>query len=143
MTTFYYISIGLAILCSVLYHIFIKLTPGNVHPVVSLIATYGMAAIICFGLLLLLPLKTRLGQSFKQLNWASYALAAALVGLEMGFLLAYRAGWPISLSAIVVNVAVTVLLMPIGLLLFEEELSFVNVAGILLSIVGLIMMNLK
>lgn len=143
MAMLYYISIGLAILCSVLYHIFIKLTPGNVSPVVSLIATYGTAAVICFGLLLFFPLKTRFSQSFKQLNWASYALAAALVGLEMGFLLAYRAGWRISISAIVVNVAVTVLLVPIGLLLFEEELSFVNVVGILLSIVGLIMMNLK
>ncbi len=143
MTMFYYISIGLAILSSVLYHIFIKLTPGTVHPVVSLIATYGTSVAICFGLLIFFPLKTRFAENFAQLNWASYALAAALVGLEMGFLLAYRAGWRISISAIVVNVAVTVLLVPIGLLLFEEELSFVNVVGILLSIVGLIMMNLK
>jgi drug/metabolite transporter (DMT)-like permease len=143
MTMLYYAAIGLAILCSVLYHIFIKLTPGSVHPVVSLIATYGTAAAICCGLLLFFPLKTRFVEAIKQLNWASYALAAALVGLELGFLLAYRAGWRISLSAIVVNVTVTILLVPIGLLLFEEELSPLNIAGILVAIVGLVMMNAK
>ncbi len=139
----YYLTIGLAILSSVLYHVFIKLTPGDVHPAVSLIATYGTAAVICLGLLPLFPLKARFGESFKQLNWASYALAAALVGLEMGFLLAYRAGWRISISAIVVNVTVTILLVPIGLLLFEEQLSLLNLAGVLVAIIGLVMMNTR
>ena len=37
----------------------------------------------------------------------------------------------------------TVLLIPIGLLVFKEKLSPVNVAGILIAIGGLVMMNLK
>jgi hypothetical protein len=37
----YDVIMGVAILSSVLYHVLIKPTPVNVHPVVSLIATYG------------------------------------------------------------------------------------------------------
>jgi len=40
------------------------------------------------------------------LNWTSFALAFAIAGVEIGFLLAYRAGWNISLGAIASNVAI-------------------------------------
>lgn len=66
-----------------------------------------------------------------------------LVGLEVGFILVYRAGWDISVAVIVVNVGVAVLLFPLGLLLFHEKLSPVNLIGILISIAGLVMVNVK
>ena len=88
----YYVTIGLAILSSLPYHVFIKLTPAEVHPAVSLMATYATATAICAVLVPLFPRQGRLLDEFKELNWVSYALAAALVGLQMGFLLAYRAG---------------------------------------------------
>jgi uncharacterized membrane protein len=139
----YTATIVLAILSSMLYHVFIKMTPQGAHPAVSLIVTYAVAAVLCGGLLLFLPLKMALADAFKQLNWASYALALAIVGLEMAYILAYRAGWRISIAAVLVNTTVTVLLIPIGLLAFKEKLSPVNVAGILVAIAGLVMMNVK
>ena len=138
----YLFAISLAILSSVLYHVFIKLVPEGAHPVIALIATYGTALLICAGLLIFVPLKTSLGASFRQLNWASYALAAALVGLEMAFLLAYRAGWNIGTAAIVVNAVVAITLIPVGLLFFKEQLSWMNITGVFVAIVGLVMMNL-
>ncbi len=78
-----------------------------------------------------------------QLNWASFVLAFEIVGLEVGFLLAYRAGWNISSAAIFVNVAGTLLLVPVGLLFFKEKLSAVNLLGILVCILGLVMVNWK
>ncbi|AST56348.1 membrane protein [Thermoanaerobacterium thermosaccharolyticum] len=38
----------------------------------------------------------------------------------MGFLLAYRVGWDISLGAIVSDVSVTLLLIPIGVIFFKK-----------------------
>jgi uncharacterized membrane protein len=139
----YYTAILLAILGSLLYHVFIKLTPQGAHPAVSLIVTYAVAAVLCAGLLFFLPLKTTLTAALKQLNWATYALALAIVGLEMAYILAYRAGWRISIAAVFVNTTVTILLIPIGLLAFKEKLSLLNVAGILVAIAGLVMMNVK
>ena len=139
----YYAAITVAILSSMLYHVFIKLTTQGAHPAVSLIVTYAVAAVLCGGLLLFLPLKTTLADAFRQLNWASYALALAIVGLEMAYILAYRAGWRISIAAVLVNTTVTMLLIPIGLLAFKERLSPLNVAGILVAIAGLVMMNVR
>jgi drug/metabolite transporter (DMT)-like permease len=139
----YYSSIILALLSSLFYHIFIKFTPVDANPMLSLVMTYLTSAILCVILLLFFPLKADLSGELRRLNWASFALALALVGLEVGFILVYRSGWNISTAALVVNVAVTILLIPIGLALFSEKLSVVNIMGILVSIAGLIMVNLK
>lgn len=137
----FYLSIFLAIVASVMYHVVLKVTPGYVNPAISLVVTYGLAMVLSLGLLALFPLKTSIVEAFRQLNWASYALALALVGLEAGYLLAYRAGWRISIAAILVNATMTLLLIPVGLSLFREELTPVNLAGILVCIAGLVMMN--
>ena len=139
----FYFSMALTILSGALYHVFQKLTPGNVHPMLALVITYVTAIVICLVLLPLYPSKTGIVESLRQLNWASFALALAIVGLEIGFLLAYRAGWNISLGAIVSNVAVTIVLVPIGLLLFKERISLVNFIGIVICIAGLVMINHK
>jgi multidrug transporter EmrE-like cation transporter len=139
----FYVSILLAVTASTLYHVIIKVTPADVNPAISLVATYATAMVLSLGLLVVFPLKTGIGEAFRQLNWASYALAFALVGLEAGFLLAYRAGWNVSVAAIVVNAAATVLLVGVGIGLFRERLTPVNVVGILVCVVGLVMVNLK
>lgn len=136
----FYFSISLTIVSNVLYHVFQKLTPRSVNPFISLAATYALAMTTCFLLGSLFNDKGLL-QSLRQLNWASFALAFAIVGLELGFLLAYRAGWNISLGAIVSNVAVALVLLPLGVLCFREKLSPVNVIGIVVCIVGLVMVN--
>jgi len=63
--------------------------------------------------------------------------------LELGFLLAYRAGWKISLGPLVSNVAVAILLIPVGLLLFREKISLVNLIGIGVCLLGLVLVNHK
>src|SRR5713226_5766297 len=100
----FYFSITLTIISNALYHVFQKLTPTNVNPMLALAVTYITAAVICLLLLPFYPLSSNLIESLRQLNWASFALAFAIIGLELGFLLAYRAGWNISLGAIVSNV---------------------------------------
>lgn len=138
----FYLSIILTILSNVLYHVFQKLTPCNVNPFVTLAVTYAVAMIICV-LIASLSANKGLSESLRQLNWASFALAFAIVGLELGFLLAYRAGWNISLAAIVSNVAVALILLPVGLLFFKERLSLVNIIGIIICLIGLVMINRK
>jgi drug/metabolite transporter (DMT)-like permease len=137
----FYFSIGLTVISNALYHVVQKSTPGTVNPALSLAVTYATAAVVCLALLPFFPLRGGLVQSLRELNWASYALAFTLIGLELGFLLAYRAGWNISLGAIVSNVAVMLLLVPVGLLWFREKLSLVNLVGIGVCILGLVLVN--
>jgi drug/metabolite transporter (DMT)-like permease len=52
-------------------------------------------------------------------------------------MLAYRSGWRISLTAVATNVAATIILIPVGLLVFKENLSLRNVVGVLFCLLGL------
>jgi drug/metabolite transporter (DMT)-like permease len=139
----YYAAIGLTIFSNVLYHIFQKATPGNVNPLISLFFTYLTAAAVCLVLFPFYPGREGILLSIKKVNWTSIALGIAIVGLEMGFLLAYRAGWNISLAGIFSNGTVALLLIPVGILLFREKLTPVNLAGIILCFGGLLLINKK
>ena len=139
----FYFSISLAILSTLLYQVAQKLTPPGANPALAITTTYVTAVVICLVILALYPPRTNLISAFRQLNWTSFALAFAIAGIEFGFLLAFRAGWPISLTALFVNAAGTLLLVPIGLVFFKEKLSPVNLAGILVCLVGLVMINWK
>ena len=139
----FYGAIALTILSNVLYHLFQKVIPGNVNPLLSLAVTYLVAAIATLLLLPLFPVQGTLGAELRKINWASVGLGAVIVGLELGFLLAYRAGWDLSLANLVSNTTVALLLIPFGLLLFKEQLSLVNILGVILAIAGLVLVNFR
>jgi uncharacterized membrane protein len=139
----YYLSIALTVVSNVLYHVFLKVTPNSVNPIFSLIITYVMATVVTSIIYLFYPQKVPFLDNFRDLSWASYALGIAIVGLEVGFLLAYRAGWNISLAGLISSTTVSVLLIPVGLLLFKETLAGINVLGVVLCLIGLILINYK
>jgi uncharacterized membrane protein len=139
----YYLGIGLTVIANILYHVFQKSIPGNVNPLGSLIVTYLTAALACILIFPFIPGQTGVGAAFKQVNWASIALGFAIIGLEAGFLIAYRAGWQISLAAGISNVIVSALLVFVGLLFYHEHLSLQNITGVALCIAGLMLMQLK
>lgn len=139
----YYFSIGLIVISTVLYHVVLKVTPSNVNPLLSLTVTYAAATVICLLLLPVFPLGASLLTSLRELNWTSLALGVTVVGIELGFILAYRAGWDISLAAIVANSGVALLLIPIGLLFFREHISAINLVGVVVCVAGLILVNVR
>ncbi|HSB02028.1 MAG TPA: hypothetical protein VLE49_15370 [Anaerolineales bacterium] len=139
----FYFSITLAIASSALYHFTAKSTPSNVNFTVSLLVTYAVA----FGVVLLtfifFPLRNDLAFELKQLNWASIGLAIAIVGIEFGFLLTYRAGWHLGIAAVLVNVVASLILVPVAIFFFKDKISWVNILGILVCLAGLVMLNWK
>jgi drug/metabolite transporter (DMT)-like permease len=137
----FYFSITLAITSSALYHFTQKQIPANANAAVSVIVTYLCALVLSVALLYFLPPANGLASAVRELNWASYALALSLVGLEVGFLLVYRAGWNIGLAAVLVNVVASLILVPVAILVFSERLSAVNILGILVCLSGLVMLN--
>lgn len=67
----------------------------------------------------------------------------AIGGVEVATLLAYRAGWELSLLAIMVNVVASLVLVILGVIIFKDKLTPINILGILVCIVGLVMLNYK
>ena len=137
----FYISILITIASSALYHFSQKSTPGNANPAVALLATYVVAIALTCGLMLFVPPQGGLMIELRRLNWASYALALSIVGLEVGFLLVYRSGWNIGLAAVLVNVVASLVLVPVALLYFKDRLGWINLLGIVVCLAGLVMLN--
>ena len=139
----FYFSITLAIVSSALYHFSAKSTPANVNFPISLLVTYAVAIIVTVMIAFVFPAKNGLAVELKQLNWASFLLAIAIVGIEFGFLLVYRSGWNLGIAAVLVNVVASLILVPVAIFVFKDKLNWVNIVGILVCLVGLVMLNWK
>jgi drug/metabolite transporter (DMT)-like permease len=139
----FYFSITLAICSSALYHFTAKSTPANVNFTVSLLVTYAVAFFVTLVGFFFFPATNGIAVELKQLNWASIGLAVAIVGIEYGFLLTYRAGWNLGIAAVLVNVVASLILVPVAIFLFKDKISWVNIAGILVCLMGLVMLNWK
>jgi multidrug transporter EmrE-like cation transporter len=139
----FYFSITLAILSSALYHFSAKSVPGNINFAISLLVTYAVALAITLIVTLFLPPSNGWVSEVKQVNWASFLLALAIVGIEFGFLLVYRAGWNLGIAAVLTNVVASLILVPVAIFVFKDKLNWVNIAGILVCLAGLMMLNWK
>ena len=137
-----FLTASLAAISTVLYNLFQKITPQGANPALALAVTYAVAFFAALALFAFFP-SSNLSASFQKLNWVSFALGLAIAGLEVGTLLAYRAGWELSLLGITVNVVGSLILVTLGVVFFREKLTFTNVLGILVCIAGLVMINYK
>lgn len=138
-----YLPILVIVLSNTFYNICAKSTPENVNTFASLIVTYFV------GILgsLLMFFATSKGESlvkeFHNLNWTSFVLGLAVVGLEAGFVLLYRAGWNISTGQVITSVLLAVVLIFIGKLFYHEPFTMRKFLGIALCMVGLYLINKK
>lgn len=132
----------LVVFSNTVYHICSKSTPGGAQPMASLMITYLMAA-AATGILYFLTSPTKnLIQDIKTLNWTSFALGIAVVGLEFGYIQVYRAGWNISVGSLVANLGLAIGLVLVGVLLYHEYISPKQIIGILLCFAGIVFINI-
>jgi multidrug transporter EmrE-like cation transporter len=137
------IWLGVAIAATVAYHVVMKLTPAGASPYLTLATTYAVVTVAFSAIYLALPGGVPLRAAFAELDWTAPVLGVVIVFLDLGFLMLYRGGFDVSLGQIITQSAGALLLVLIGVAFFAEKLSGVNVAGILLCVVGLWFLNKK
>jgi drug/metabolite transporter (DMT)-like permease len=139
----YFFSIILIVGSNIFYNISQKSTPEKANPFTALLITYLTAALITVFVLIFSRPSEGLIQSLKHLNWTSLLLGISIVGLELGYLMAYRAGWNISVGTLVANIILALALIPIGINFYQEEFSWNKLLGAILCVSGLALLNLK
>ncbi len=137
----YILPIALIVASNVFYNICAKSTPKGVNPFAMLTITYVTAAVCMVMMLLVCSSPKAFAAQFKGINWTSYALGIAIIGLELGYIQAYRVGWNISIGSLVANICLAALLIAIGVLFYKEHISLNGLIGIALCIIGLIFIN--
>ena len=137
----YVFSIVLIVTSNVLYNICQKSTPHRANPFITLLITYVTASILTFVAVLFNKTDKGFIQSLTELNWTSFMLGVAIVGLEFGYLMAYRAGWKISIGSLVANIILAIVLIPVGILFFKEGFDCKKIIGAIFCIAGLVLIN--
>jgi drug/metabolite transporter (DMT)-like permease len=135
--------LALVVLSNVIYQICAKSVPNGMHPLAWLTVTYTVSALVSLALFFILNRGGNLFKEYAKLNWAPLAFGVVLVGLEVGFIYAYKAGWSVSAAQTVQSAVVAVALLFVGLLLYREPLRWNKVVGVAICLVGLVFINLK
>jgi len=123
------------------YHLCNRSISSAANPALSLTVTY-LVALGCSVLFLVVDGRdATLSQELRRINWASYALGAVVVSIELGFLLAYRAGCKLSTAALYSMAGASLLLVPIGILAYRETLAPASALGIVLAVIGVVLIS--
>lgn len=135
--------IALVVLSNTLYQVCAKSVPQGMNPFASLTVTYLISAVISCALYYLLNRNANLLRELRMINWAPIVLGVVIIGLEVGFIYAFRAGWQIGTAQIVTSAMVAVLLLFVGWLLYHEALTWNKLLGIAVCIAGLVLINIR
>lgn len=133
--------VALVVLSNTLYQICAKSIPETVNPIASLTITYLTAAAASVVLYCVLNRDVNLVQQWRQINWASIVLGLVLVGLETGFIYAYKAGWQVSTAATVQSAFLAILLLAVGVALYHEAITWNKIVGVAVCLIGLAILN--
>ena len=144
MLLFSYVwPIALVIICNTVYQVCAKSVPVEINPLASLTVTYLVAAIMSGLLYLWLGESVDFLGEYRKLNWAPFVLGAVIVGLEAGWIYAYKAGWPVSTGFIVQSSVLAAALLLVGYWLYQEPLAWNKVVGVAICLIGLVVINYR
>jgi uncharacterized membrane protein len=139
MKTSFYFPLGLAVGGMLFYHLAQKSIPKEINPFYATMIAYVVGIVVLSICAFTLPGNKSFVSSVRESNWAVLVVGAAAACIEVGFLLAYRSGWRISVAAVATNVAVTLMLVPIGIIVFKDHLSLRNILGLIFCVLGLVL----
>ncbi|MCQ2466005.1 MAG: DMT family transporter [Clostridia bacterium] len=133
----------LVVISNTFYQVCAKSVPDKINPFASLTITYLVGALMSLILYFVLNKGGNLINEYKHVNWAPFVLGLVIVGLEVGYIYMYKAGWQVSVAQIVQAAIIAVLLIFIGYWFYKEAITWNKVVGIVVCLGGLFLINIK
>ena len=135
--------VALVVISNTLYQVCAKSVPEGMNPLASLTVTYLIGAVVSCALYYVLNRDANLVRELRLTNWAPIVLGVVIVGLEVGFIYAFRAGWQVGTTQIITSAVVAVLLIFVGYLLYHEAITWNKITGIIICLAGLVLINIR
>ena len=135
--------VALVVISNTLYQVCAKSVPEGMNPLASLTVTYLIGAVVSCALYYVLNRDANLVRELRLTNWAPIVLGVVIVGLEVGFIYAFRAGWQVGTTQIITSAVVAVLLIFVGYLLYHEAITWNKIVGIIICLAGLVLINIR
>ena len=133
--------IVLVVFSNIVYQICAKGVPKNMDAMASMTITYLVGAACSAVMYFVMNKDGNLLQEYAKTNWAPIFLGVSVVGLEVGFIYAYKNGWEVSTLSIVQSAFLAVALIIVGAVLYHEALTANKVIGIVICLIGLYFIN--
>lgn len=129
----------LVVLSGVGYQVGLKEVAGVGDPMISLMVTYLAASAVSFVIYFFQSLgKESFFRGVFSVNVSAMGLGLAIVGIEVGTLFMYRAGWTVNVAFVVANSLIVAALMLTGFLLYKEKLTLRQLIGVGISLAGIL-----
>lgn len=141
MSIYMFWPILLAVFSDIFYQICSKSTPETLNPFASLTITYLVGAAISAGIFFMTSGEQNLLTAWREINWTTFLLGLAIVGLEAGSIYMYRVGWNMNTGYIVKALLLAIALIIVGALLYKEEFTTTKAAGVAACLLGLYLIN--
>lgn len=134
--------IALVVLSNVIYQVAAKEIPKEMDAMASMTITYLVGA-VCSAVMYFVMRQSggNLLLEYKKMNWAPALLGVSVVGLEVGFIYAYKNGWSVSTASTVQSAFLALALLVVGAFLYHEAITTSKVIGIVICLVGLYFIN--
>lgn len=129
--------IALVVVANVVYQICAKSVPKNMDTMASMVITYLVGALCSAIMFFIMNRDASLLQEFSKSNSAPVWLGVSVVGLEVGFIYAYKIGWAVSTASIVQSTFLSLALLVVGAVLYNEAITMNKIIGISICLVGL------
>ena len=130
------------VLSNTVYNICAKSTPQGINSFAALTITYLVAAVVCFTIFVITNQGKNILAEFSKANWSSFVLGVAIIGLELGYILAYRSGWQMNTLSVTANISLAVILLVVAFIFYKETITFKQIMGMLLCAGGLILISI-
>ena len=134
--------IAIIVISNILYNICTKSTPKEVNAFAALTITYLIAAAVSFITFFISAKGKNIFTEFSKTNWTTFVLGLVIVGLELGYILAFRNGWAMNTASVTANITLAVALIIVAAVFYKESITLKQIAGIVLCGGGLVLINI-
>lgn len=129
----------LVVASAVGYQVGLKEVSDVGDPMASLMVTYLAASVVSFVIYFFQSLgKESFFRGVLSVSLSAIGLGLAIVGIEVGTLFMYRAGWAVNVAFVVANSLIVAALMLTGFLLYQEKLTLRQAIGVGISLAGIL-----
>ena len=137
-----YLPIAVAVLANVLYHVASKSIAAEQNAFMGLVVNYATALAASAILFFLTPHEKILVEAARS-NWACVLMGLAITGVEVSFVMIYRAGGEMSTASLIVNILIALAMLAVGGVFYHEQITAQKIFGAVLCIAGVIMLSLR
>jgi drug/metabolite transporter (DMT)-like permease len=136
-----YVSLLLVIAGVVFYEVLEEMAPKKENHYLYLMLTYLVALLILFTYLIIT--KYDFSSILKDLNYQSFLVGVSAMFADYGLIISYNNGWKISKLNITYSISTFLILLIVGIMFFNENVSSAKILGILVCSLSIFLINHK